>query len=280
MEKIYAGIITFNPDRKLLYQNIESIINQVSEIVIVDNGSNNVETILEVISEFSAKITLLKNDRNYGIAKALNRAMSYGDKHDYEWMLSLDQDSKCPDMYVSRMRKYLNIENNIGVAAPIIRDRKVGIVGHNPTKAYSEVRTCITSGAFSRISVWKMFGGYDEKMFIDYVDFEYCYQVRRVGYKVIQTSEVELEHSLGEGKFVRFLGIKFRDTQHNAFRCFYIAQNDIYYPKKHHLLLQFVRGNIRNFVFLMRVIMYEDDKKDKCSAILKGWLSGYKMSIK
>ena len=112
-------------------------------------------------------------------------------------------------------------------------------------------------------------------MFIDSVDFEFCYRIRKAGYKVIQTSNVELEHSLGEGKIVSFLGLKFRNNEHSAFRCYYIAQNNIYYPLKHHLWLHLIRGNLRNLKHIIIVLLYEKNKEKKIISILRGWLKGW-----
>ena len=278
MNKIYAGIVTFNPDTKLLETNVKAILHQVHKIIIVDNGSKNYDLIVATLKNLcNDSIVYIHNDYNCGIAKALNQAMEFGANNDYEWMLALDQDSICPNNYVEIMKKYLSIEPKIGIAAPIIFDRKVGVIGHNPKESYKKVRTCITSGSFSKLSAWKTVGGYDERMFIDFVDFEYCYKLRKAGYKVIQTSEVSLEHSLGDGKVVSFLGLKIRDSEHNAFRCYYIAQNNIYYPKKHHLWLRLLRGNLRNIKHVMMISLYEEDKKSKIKAIIKGWINGYRL---
>ena len=79
-------------------------------------------------------------------------------------------------------------------------DRNVGVVGHNPKSEYMHVNTCITSGAFSKVSAWKEIGKYDESMFIDSVDFEYCYRMRKYGYGVIQVRDVQLLHELGKSQ--------------------------------------------------------------------------------
>lgn len=106
--------------------------------------------------------------------------------------------------------------------------------------------------------LWETIGGYDEQMFIDSVDFEFCYRLRANGYKVLQTSVLRLEHSLGDSKILRFLWIKFRNSEHNAFRTYFIAQNNIYYPKKHHLWLHLIRGNLRNIKQILIVLGYEN----------------------
>lgn len=276
MLKIYAGIVSYNPELKRLKENILAIKSQVPIIVVFDNGSINIEEIQELISHF-VNVILIKSKMNLGIAAALNRLMQWGYEKDYEWMLSLDQDSVCGEDFVVRMIPYLTVEQNLGIVAPVIVDRNIGVVGHNPNSKYAHVNTCITSGAFAKVYVWKKIGGYDDSMFIDSVDFEYCYRVRKSGYKVIQVRDVQLLHELGESIQKRFLFWKITDYNHSAFRRYYIARNNIYYPLKHKLWIHFLRGNLRNIVLLLIVLFYENNKSQQIKFIFKGWKNGYKV---
>ena len=215
------------------------------------------------------EITILLSNKNEGIAAALNRLMEYCAKKNVLWILSLDQDSVCPPDYVKKMRPYLTIEDKLGIVAPVIVDRNIGLVGHNPKEKFAKVNTCITSGSFQNISVWKKVGKYDESMFIDSVDFEYCYRVRKAGFKVIQVRDVQLLHELGDSKKRRFIFWKITDNGHSAFRKYYIARNNVYYPLKHRLWLHFIRGNFRNVGLIIIVLLYESDKKNKINSIIK-----------
>ncbi len=273
MDKLFAGIVTYNPDIHTLNSNIESITKQLKTVVIVDNGSQNIKRIEQLALEYNVQV--IKNKKNLGIATALNQLMEYGSVNKFFWMLSLDQDSVCQSDYCSKISELFEISPNIGIIGPVIHDRKVGIIGHNPQGLYGVVNTCITSGACTKVNVWETVGKYDEKMFIDSVDFEFCYRVRKKGYLVIQTRNVILEHSLGEGRLVGIGHLKKRINEHSAFRCFYMAQNRIYYPRKHKLYLYIVRGNLRNLEHILQVILFEKDKVNKIYNILKGWKMGY-----
>lgn len=273
MSKVYAGVVTYNPEIKRLKDNILAIQKQVPFVIIFDNGSSNFGDIQKIASEFS-NVKVLVSKINVGIAAALNKLMQWGRDNDYVWMLSLDQDSVCAEDYVSAMTPYLAVEENIGIAAPVIMDRNVGVVGHNPVAKYDHVNTCITSGAFSRISAWEKIGGYDESMFIDSVDFEYCYRMRKYGYGVIQIKNVHLLHEIGKSEKRRFLVWTVNVNNHSDFRKYYIARNNVYYPKKHQLWLRFIRGNIRNVKMIFVSLIYEDAKGKKIKAIVKGWKDG------
>lgn len=275
--KICCGIVTYNPKISLLKKNILAIKDQVSEIFIVDNGSINLNEIILLIKKFKS-INLINNKKNMGIAYALNQLCLTAVNRKYDWILTLDQDSVCPPKFVYSLSRF--ISQNIGIVAPIIVDRNVGIIGHEPTNKPQEVRTCITSGALTNLNAWKQINGFDENMFIDSVDSEYCYRLRKSGFKILQVPNVKLAHSIGNAKKCQFLFWNFIDTEHSAFRAYYIAQNNIYYPKKHNLILRLLRGNFRNLKYVFIVLVYEKNKREKVRAIFKGWKRGYTLSAK
>lgn len=274
-DKIYAGIVSYNPDIQRISENIFAIHKQVPEVIIFDNGSNNINHLKKLVNNFD-NVHLLESSKNIGIAAALNSLMSWGLEHNYLWMLSLDQDSVCSNEFVEKMKPYLSVESNLGIVAPVIVDRNVGIVGHNPTSNYAHVKTCITSGCFSNIEAWRVIDGYDESMFIDSVDFDFCYRIRKKGYGVIQVKNVQLLHELGNSKMRKFIFWSIDVTSHSAFRKYYIAKNNVYYPYKNHLWFHFIRGNLRNIWLIMIVLLYESDKNNKIHAIIKGWKDAYK----
>ena len=271
---ITAGIVTFNPDLDRLKENIDAILPQVDNVIIFDNGSNNQAGIEET---YHNDVAFIKSDNNCGIAAALNALMKKSEELGASWMISLDQDSVCPRDFCNKMKNYLYKEDDFGIVAPVIVDRNVGVVGHNPDESFKSVRTCITSGAFVKMDVWKQIGGYDESMFIDSVDFEFCYRVRKAGYQVIQARDVRLLHELGKSEKKRFLFWKIDVTGHSAFRKYYIARNNVYYPLKHHLWIRAIRGNIRNIVLIGIVILYENNKREKLTSICKGWKDAYEL---
>lgn len=70
MRDVIGGIVTFNPDIDRLRENIDAIKEQVDEIVVVDNDSNNIHEIMQLSNEYDFE--LVKLSSNYGIAYALN----------------------------------------------------------------------------------------------------------------------------------------------------------------------------------------------------------------
>lgn len=270
---IYAGIVSYNPDIQRIKENILSIHNQVPMVFIFDNGSYNIEELRNVVKIFK-NVNLIESAKNVGIAKGLNELMSKSKELGANWVITLDQDSVCPSNYVATMKEYLHLKPNLGIVAPVIEDRNVGIIGHNPVEQFEDVRTCITSGAFTSVNVWEEIKGFDESMFIDSVDFEYCFRVRKYGYSIIQVRDVKLLHKIGKSKKCRFLFWNINVMGHSSFRKYFIARNNIYYPLKHKQWIMFIRGNVRNLVSIFICLIYENSKEEKIKAILRGWING------
>lgn len=82
--KYIAGIVLYNPDLGRLKENIESICKQVDKVILIDNGSDNIREIEDLIKEYLNCI-LLKNGENMGIAYALNQILKYAYENDVKW---------------------------------------------------------------------------------------------------------------------------------------------------------------------------------------------------
>ena len=68
-------------------------------------------------------------------------------------------------------------------------------------------------------------------------------------------------------------------NNHSAFRKFYIARNNVYFPLKHHLPLFFIRGVLRNILLLLKITLYETDKKKKIKSSISGWREGMRAGL-
>lgn len=79
---------------------------------------------------------------------------------------------------------------------------------------------------------------------------------------MIQVRDVQLLHELGKSQRKRFFIWSFDVTGHSAFRKYYIARNNVYYPLKHHMWLHFIRGNLRNINLILTIVFYEQGQKE------------------
>lgn len=61
MSRIYAGIVSYNPDLLRLKENISSIQKQVP-VILFDNGSRNIIAIQKLISDLS-EVQLIRSKK-------------------------------------------------------------------------------------------------------------------------------------------------------------------------------------------------------------------------
>lgn len=274
---VVAGIVTFNPDLTRLRENIESAMGQVDRMVIVDNGSSNMDAVSQLAAGFP-RLEIIANRGNDGIAMALNRIMGWASAVGAGWALLLDQDSVCADGMVGILRG--SASEGVAVVAPGIVDRNRPETTPQ-TVGPAEVDYCITSGAIYSVAAWKSVGGYDEEMFIDFVDFDYCLRLKTSGHRIVRDPLAILLHEIGHitkhGPFTAY--------HHSAFRLGHMSRDMLYYAKKHkrsprELMVQ-RRRLAGTYAVLARkavvVTLFEKDRARKVASIARGTLAGTRL---
>lgn len=269
---IPAGIVLFNPDITRLAENLNSIAKNVSCIYIVDNGSDNRAEIQKLLEEYE-NVLLHFNQKNEGIAKALNQLCESALTDGYQHLITLDQDSVCPENLVFEYQKYLS-DNSIGLVCPLIRDRNVNFEKQEYVEEATEVDHCITSASMLSLRVWQKVNGFDESMYIDGVDFDFSDRVRKRGKKIIRLNNVVLLHEIGHIQERRFLFFKTRVKNHSAFRKYYIARNTVYLARKRGSRRLYIKSYFQVAKQAGMVLLYESEKKQKLSNIWRGMIDG------
>lgn len=219
--KVDCIIVAYNPDIKLLNAEILSLKDVINRIYVVNNSSYKIEG-LEQANNLQV-IDLLKNG---GIAKAQNVAVKeILERGDSDYILFFDQDSILPVNYLSDMHASIQKVNRINAAlyGPTIYNRanrenykKSHLSELSADGTYSVVSENISSGSLVPTQMFKSVGLMEESLFLDFVDFEWCWRARSKGYEIIQLHDVTLNHQVGE-KSLRVLGINI--IKCSPFRC-------------------------------------------------------------
>ncbi len=239
-----AVVIWYNPDETCI-ENIRSYEKFVKTIYVVDNSNTNNS---EFLKEFkNAKyIPLFSNE---GIAKAQNIGCQNALDDGFIWCMTMDQDSSWDEDQIKRMvelcKKY-DDEKNVSFA-PNYTDihfrSYLGDIKHFIFRMFGrdicmvekkddcEIMPCdkvIASGNIINLNVWKDVGGYYEPFFIDEVDHEFCFRLKKNGYNILKFPHVILNHKLGSPKkfFYPSLG-------HSPLRHYYMSRNIMYLSKMH-----------------------------------------------
>lgn len=276
-ESVWASIITYNPEIGRLRENINAIIDQVDGIVIVDNGSKNVKEINDAFN--GEKIHYVINEKNLGIAAALNQAMTYAKGSGATWVITLDDDSVCPSNIISAAGPLLG-RDDIGEIIPLMYESVSGEVGTlgDPVKnqKFQEVGRSITAGSITNISIWEKVGKFDEDLFIDYVDFDFSEKVRINGYKIIRMNDVRLDQHVGNSEVHHILFYKVRVGSHSSFRKYYIGRNMIIFIRRYGKYIDTKKEWLRVFKVWLLIVLFEKDKREKLTAFNKGMRDGFR----
>ena len=253
--------VLYNPTEEI-FENINSYLKELDKLYIVDNSEEKNEKLKNKIIEFSSKIKYIKLNGNEGIAKALNIAKNKAIKEDYDWLLTMDQDSKFENEDFSKMLDLVkkNFKKNIAIFSPFHKT-----IGSNyENKKIIEKDTVMTSGNLLNLKIAKKIGDFEEKFFIDEVDHDYCYRIRKANYKIIVLNEVILNHGLGNIKKYKI----FLVTNHNYIRRYYITRNRLYMIKKYSFLKKiYIKNIIKD---LIKIVLVEKDKIKKLKMIYLG----------
>lgn len=229
---VCAVFVIYNPSEDF-YKNIVVIQEQVECVVVIDNGSGEQLSVLE--NHIGKTFIGIINNNHNGIAGALNKGLLYAEQHGYVYLLTMDQDSYLPLHGVETM---LNIMERDGLASigPNFSDEM------ECDNEISEHLFLITSGNLVKTLAARKVGGYDEKLFIDSVDLDFCLKLKLNNFKFAMANKVFMRHELGEEIEGKFLFFKKKLNYHNAFRQYYIFRNlyvMIYRYKKYFPVLAF-----------------------------------------
>ena len=133
--------------------------------------------------------------------------------------------------------------------------------------------TAMTSGSMLHRSTWLKAGPFDERLFIDSVDNEYCLRIRSVGMHIVQSERAVLLHTLGKFTFRKFLGRKLVATNHSPQRRYYMTRNRLFLLSRYPRDWRWIRFHVREMIWeLVSILCVEEHKFSKIAFMLRGAL--------
>jgi rhamnosyltransferase len=286
-QDVCAITVTYHPDVNLPARS-ERILREVGALVIVDNGSDDAERGMLRDLAANPSITLLSNEENVGIARALNMGIRQADTLGFKWALLLDQDTWLDEGTVQTLiavsaafpdRDRLAVigsgyrEVNSPLEQQNLEQQNEEIVGDD----WEEVESVITSGSLIPLKTHAVVGAFREDFFIDFVDTEYCFRARAKGYRVIRTRKPIMSHAIGAISRHKVLWMEKWTFNHSADRRYYIARNDTVMLREfgHYSHGLWALKSFGRCVRLCkRIALYEEKKVQKIVAIGQGWWDG------
>lgn len=231
-EKIYGVVTLYNPPGNYLL-NIRTFSQFLDKIFIVDNTPAAKSINHHFLLQRFPNAVILSTGKNLGIAKALNLAVEVALEHNASWLLTMDQDSYFD---IDQAEKYFNSCTEIDKA-------KVAILSPSHEKVSTEGAFCLykrkfevmTSGNLLNLSVIKDIGLFNEDLFIDSVDHDYCLRANLLGFEVLQATNCFIQHVVGDPYQGSLLfGLKKKTFHiHSPKRMYFIVRNGLFIRKKY-----------------------------------------------
>lgn len=272
LTRVCAIVVLYNPDIDRLYKNVMALINQVEELVLVDNFSDNIQIVKDKLSNVK-KISYILNEKNEGIAKALNQGMQFAHTHGYKWALTMDQDSIISDNMISSYSEYAEWDK-VAIICPLVEYKNYYRRKDHTGNKYDYVEACMTSGSLTNVQAWKNVGGFDEWMFIDYVDNDFCTNLRLNGYKILRANNATLYHELGNAKKLNIGPCQIVVFNYSKIRNYYYVRNTIYYIKKYSFQINIIKFILILLYVESKKVIFEDNRKETISSFIKGFIAG------
>lgn len=270
--RIAGLVVLYNPDPRVL-QNIHTYLHQVEVLFAVDNSEVVNPAVVEHLKH-SEKIIYIPLGENLGIAKALNVGAEKALQLGYDFLLTVDQDSRAEADMVDKMLRCLEDRDisNIGILTPFHCIEAFPSPPPSGLK-YKEELTTITSGNLLSLKAFREVGPFLEELFIDYVDFEYCLRLNFKGFKIMTVYDAWLHHKWGNAHIEKFLFKRYKLSNHSYIRRYYITRNRFYvsrmyknsFPKFYRSHRKLVRPE------LFQILLLEEDRFRKLKMFLKGY---------
>ena len=227
-------IILYNPDIQAVEQALQKLLPQVDEVCLIDNSATS------LADHFAARgrIHYIPLLRNTGIAYAQNQGIRYFREKDFEDVLFCDQDSTGTDHLVERLktvRQALEQQGNRIAAIgpkpinpktsrsyynkPRNTIRQLSLTANGQTYHIDQTHSIISSFSLVRLSAFDEVGLFEEPLFIDAVDNEWCWRAEyHHGLASFMVHELSFSHMQG-------LPTRMPIKKSPAFRLYYQYRN-------------------------------------------------------
>lgn len=242
-------------------------------LIIVDNTPNQD---LCLNDDFLYYIPIMQNK---GIGFAQNIGIKKAQEIGCDYIVFFDQDSVIPDKYVANIVDlYIKIKNmypNLFILGPTLINGRTSKIYEsslyryqNDSLGFSCRREIISSGSCIETALIDIVGTLDETLFIDYIDFEWCWRAKSMNFISGITSEVTLTHFIGQKEYKYFNQLVIVSS---PFRYYFQIRNYIWLCKRRYTPTKWkINTGIRKLLDLI----YLKFKVNNYSDILKNVMHG------
>lgn len=298
--RIASVTVAFNPDPVRLATQATALTKQVDEVLIVDNGSSpSVATILarpEIAAQFGAggAIRVLEIAQNKGIAHAFNHGVDAANKAGARFVVLLDDDSiPAADMVCRLLAAHEQaaadhpgdvvaavgpriVDPRDAYEYPFIRLGWLYNAHLRHTDGGANLIACdflISSGSLFAVRALDAIGGFEDALFIDNVDFEWCCRARAGGFLLFGVCDATLDHRLGDER--RLIFNRYSLVVHSPSRIYYQTRNRLLLYRRGYVPLKWkLKDMLRMTARFVAIMLFVAPRMEYLRMTLLGTLDG------
>lgn len=270
--RFYAGITLYHPnDTSIEY--IKLVGKIFNKVIIYDNSEKVKENIPTQTDLNGFNIEYYAYNENNGLSVAYNFFLHKCIDENADYLFLLDQDS-CFDINI--VKQFIkdvsekNINNNVAIYAlrTIFYNN---LFNQNEKNIFSDTNFVISSGScinISKIIESDIF--YDENIFIDHLDFDFCKKIKTVGYEIVILNKYCVNQKLGY--------MHKNKICHAPIRFYYFTRDRLYINKRDYSFPIYIYYNIRSLlrIIFKMILLNEDRKIDKLKYVFLGCIDFFR----
>jgi len=288
-------IVTYDPDSGILSSQLDALTSQVATIVMVDNGSKpDIQEYLHRAESERIGVKLISLGSNYGIAHAQNVGIRETIAQGKRYVLLLDHDSIPAENVIQRL--YATAETlrrrNVKLGAlgvRLIEPRTGKENGFYLLKAGTwrrircnresdEIVECDylnSSGTFLPVETIEEAGYFDELLFIDHVDTDWCMRAKSKGFRFFGVCSTEIHHYMGES-IARFWCFGWRAMpRRTPRRHYFIVRNSLWLYRRSYVPFFWKLNNFLKLIFtLIYFSLFDRERLLQARMIMRGFIDG------
>lgn len=257
-----AICVVFNPIVEDFLDNLKRYAPFFQELIVIDNSNHiNYDLLHQLIP--IENVTYVPLEKNEGIGRAQNIAMGYLSNF-IDKICFFDQDSWASEEDLNEVTTLLSMHSTYGLLA-LSTEYSL----HLDKSRIIEVDEVISSGSIILREVFEHLGGFDEDLFIDFVDYEFCWRMRKAGYRIGIVAGTQLTHQVNSPQI-------YKHTISAPFRDYYVFRNAIVLLKQNRV---FNRSNYVVGLLIKRIVfefVFNRKKIKRMGFINRGIYDGIK----
>lgn len=287
MTALGAVVVLFHPTAEQIGRII-ALRRRCDSLAVVDNTPQPDDRLAALLDGHD--ILLIHEGNRNGIAGAHNRGLADQFDRGMDAVVLIDQDSVVPDHYFPAMREICaDLASQPFLVGPRIFDEVVqqylpvlqsnGVtarrVGMRDDAGLQRCAVLISSGCMISRAAFATLGPFDETLFIDHVDTEYCFRARASDVPLYVTPSLTLSHRIGDRRRHKLGPFELTTMNHPWYRRYYSARNGVQlalrYGRRYPVVIM---ANLFTVWEVFHIALLEDAKLAKLAGIVTGLVDG------